>query len=183
MSVVLSPQAVLHFWSSETKPEQWFTKDPHFDLLLKRRFLSTAEAAAKGECAAWRYSLHGRLAEIIVLDQLSRNLWRNTPKAFAQDPMALALAQEAIKLPGFSRLSVRERQFILMPFMHSESRFIHTQALDLFERYTDETTTGYELRHKVIIDRFGRYPHRNRILGRQSTAEELEFLTQPDSSF
>ena len=97
--------------------------------------------------------------------------------------MALALSQEAIKLSGFTRMSPRERQFILMPFMHSESRVIHAQALDLFERYTDETTTGYELRHKVIIDRFGRYPHRNAILGRTSTAEELEFLTQPNSSF
>lgn len=183
MSVVRSPQAVLHFWSHETRPDQWFTKNPHFDLLLKQRFITTAEAAAKGECASWRYSLSGRLAEIIVLDQFSRNLWRDTPRAFAQDGMALVLAQEAIKHPGFTTLSPRERQFILMPFMHSESRVIHAQAIELFERYTDETITEYEQRHKVIIDRFGRYPHRNAILGRVSTAEEREFLTQPNSSF
>ena len=183
MSIVVSYQAIFHFWAQATRPEQWFTKDLPFDRLIEQRFSSTLEAAAKGECAAWRYSLRGRLAEIIVLDQFSRNVWRNTPRAFAQDPMALALAQEAIKHPAFGQLSPRERQFILMPFMHSESKFIHAQALDLFERYTDETITDYELRHKRIIDRFGRYPHRNTILGRPSTAEEIAFLTEPNSSF
>lgn len=183
MPRLFSPQAILHFWSQATTPEQWFTKDPHFDQQLTQRFLATTQAAAMGECAAWRYSLTGRLAEIVVLDQFSRNIWRNTPRAFAQDPMALALAQEAIKHPAFPRLNQRERQFILMPFMHSESKRIHAQALLLFERYTDETITQYEVLHKQIIDRFGRYPHRNAILGRRSTAEELEFLAGPNSSF
>lgn len=183
MSNLFSPQAVLHFWSQATAPEQWFTKDPLFDQQIKQRFLATTQAVAMGECAAWRYSLTGRLAEIVVLDQFSRNIWRNTPRAFSQDAMALALAQEAIKHPAFPQLNQRERQFVLMPFMHSESKRIHAQALSLFERYTDETTTHYEVLHKQIIDRFGRYPHRNAILGRRSTAEEIEFLTGPNSSF
>lgn len=183
MSTALSPQAVLHFWAHVTTPEQWFTKDAQFDRRLTQQFLHTTEAVAQGECAHWRHSLHGRLAEIIVLDQFSRNIWRNTPRAFAQDPMALALAQEALRHPHFVQLTQRERQFILMPFMHSESKKIHAQALGLFKQYTDATTTEYEIRHKVIIDRFGRYPHRNAILGRSSTAAEREFLKGPDSSF
>ena len=180
---MLSPQAILHFWAHATQPEQWFTKDDRFDQILHQRFTATTEAIAQGEGAAWRYSLAGRLAEIIVLDQFSRNIWRGTPRAFAQDPMALALAQEAIKIPAFAQLSQRERQFILMPFMHSESKKIHAQALSLFERYTDEKTVQYEILHKNIIDRFGRYPHRNAILGRRSTAEEKVFLQGPNSSF
>lgn len=178
-----SPQDVLHFWFHASTPEQWFTKDTQFDALLHRRFLATLKAAAQGECAAWRYSIQGRLAEIIVLDQFSRNIWRNTPQAFSQDAMALALAQEVILRPAFQQLSVEQRKFILMPFMHSESRAIHAQAAVLFKTYTDEQTYGYELLHKRIIDRFGRYPHRNALLGRQSTQEELLFLLEPDSSF
>lgn len=183
MSTTLSPQAVLHFWAHATTPEQWFTKDPQFDQRITQQFLHTTEAVAQGECAHWRHSLHGRLAEIIVLDQFSRNIWRDTPRAFAQDPMALALAQETLRQPQFAQLSQRERQFILMPFMHSESKKIHVQALELFKKYTDDITIDYEVRHKVIIDQFGRYPHRNAILGRLSTAAELEFLKGPNSSF
>lgn len=97
--------------------------------------------------------------------------------------MALALAQEALRQSQFAQLSQRERQFILMPFMHSESKKIHVQALELFKKYTDDITIDYEVRHKVIIDQFGRYPHRNAILGRLSTAAELEFLKGPNSSF
>ena len=124
-----------------------------------------------------------RLAEIIVLDQFSRNLFRNSPAAFAQDLAAVCLAQEAVRLPGFAAMKEEERHFILMPLMHSESRAIPTQAAALFERYTSEAASDFELRHKAVIDRFGRYPHRNAVLGRESTAEEQDFLSRPGSSF
>ncbi|EAO7613966.1 DUF924 domain-containing protein, partial [Salmonella enterica] len=131
----------------------------------------------------WRKTAEGRLAEIIVLDQFSRNLFRDSPQAFAQDSLALALAQEAISLNLDQQLSPEQRAFLYMPFMHSESKLIHEFALKLFQRLGNPTNLEFEKKHKVIIDRFGRYPHRNQILGRESTDEELTFLTQPDSSF
>ncbi len=105
------------------------------------------------------------------------------PQAFAQDSLALALAQEAISLNLDQQLSPEQRAFLYMPFMHSESKLIHEFALKLFQRLGNPTNLEFEKKHKVIIDRFGRYPHRNQILGRESTDEELTFLTQPDSSF
>ena len=125
----------------------------------------------------------GRLAEIIVLDQLSRNLYRNSPLAFAQDALALALAQEAIMLKLDAALPPIQRSFLYMPFMHSESKLIHQYALKLFEDLGNPINLDFEQRHKVIIDRFGRYPHRNQVLGRNSSQEELDFLTQPNSHF
>ena len=103
--------------------------------------------------------------------------------AFAQDLAAVCLAQEALRLPGFAAMQEEERHFILMPLMHSESRAIHTQAATLFERYTSKSASDFELLHKAVIDRFGRYPHRNAVLGRESTAEEQDFLSRPGSSF
>lgn len=174
---------VLSFWFEESTPKQWFEKNTKFDLTIARRFGSTCERAAKGELAYWRASIRGRLAEIIVLDQFSRNLWRDTAKAFAQDGMALVLAQEAIRQPDYNLLTLSQRKFVLMPFMHSESSFIHLQAVELFRMLGDDNTLDYEMRHKAIIDKFGRYPHRNEIVGRPSTEEELSFLQQPNSSF
>lgn len=177
-------QQVLDFWFDETNSTKWFVKDPEFDKELTKRFKDLVLSAAAGECYRWRTNAYGRLAEIIVLDQMSRNIFRDTPAAFAQDAMALTLAQEAVAaglLDQFEALD--ERRFILMPYMHSESKLIHVEAEKLFKKYTNEETYGFEIRHKVIVDRFGRYPHRNEILGRVSTAEEVEFLKQPNSSF
>ena len=178
-----SPQAVLHFWFHASTPEQWFTKDPHYDHRIRDQFLSTAVAASLGECAAWRYSIQGRLAEIIVLDQFSRNIWRDTPQAFSQDSMALVLAQEAIRQPAFQALSSVQKQFMLMPFMHSESVVIHEKAVELFSIPGLENNLDFEHRHFDIIKQFGRYPHRNAILDRPSTTEEIAFLKEPGSSF
>lgn len=180
---MISPQDIIHFWFEELTNKDWFGKSDELDNLIRERFESLAESAAKGELADWRETIEGRLAEIIVLDQFSRNLWRNTPRAFAQDPMALALAQEALKHPEYVTLSPLKRKFLLMPYMHSESTKIHAQAVELFATLEDDYTFDYELRHKEIVDRFGRYPHRNAILNRQSTPEEIEFLAQPNSSF
>lgn len=177
-------QQVLSFWFSELKPEQWFNGGAELDALVSQRFTAVLQRAAAGELEAWRASAQGRLAEIIVLDQFSRNLYRNSPKAFAQDGMALALSQEAVRSGALQQLDdEQQRSFLLMPYMHSESALVHEQAVPLFRDFTGGETYRFELLHKDIIDRFGRYPHRNAVLGRESTAEELEFLQQPGSSF
>lgn len=174
---------VLTFWFEEISPQQWWVKDQELDDLIRQRFLACLEQARCGELYAWRQQPKGRLAEVIVLDQFSRNLYRDTPDAFAQDAMALVLAQEAIAAGAEQALSPIERNFLYMPFMHSESKLIHKWAERLYKENGLAENYDFELRHKVIIDRFGRYPHRNKILGRESTEEEMEFLKQPGSGF
>jgi uncharacterized protein (DUF924 family) len=173
---------VLEFWFKEIEPKKWWVADPDFDNQIRNRFLRLLERAAQGELFSWRREPRGRLAEIIVLDQFSRNIYRNTPAAFAQDSMALVLAQEAVDAGVQNVLSPAERGFLLLPYMHSESKTIHALAERLYREHAPDNH-GFELRHKAIIDRFGRYPHRNRVLGRVSSAEEIEFLAQPGSSF
>ncbi|MBS7807152.1 DUF924 family protein [Variovorax sp. PCZ-1] len=175
--------SVLHFWFSELTEKQHFAKDATLDALIAQRFGATLEAAARCELFGWRASPSGRLAEIIVLDQFSRNVWRDTPRAFAQDALALALAQELVASGGDAQLTTRERHFAYMPYMHSESLAVHQEALRLFAQPGLEDALRYEQRHQAIIQRFGRYPHRNAILGRESTAEELAFLQEPGSGF
>ena len=176
-------QSIIDFWFCETVPRQWFTKDTEFDQIIKQRFQDIHDAAGKGELFSWRETPAGRLAEIILLDQFSRNIYRDTPLAFAFDPMALILAQEAIRADAHLSLSSQQKAFLYMPFMHSESPHIHECAVDLFSEPGLEKNLEFELKHKAIIDRFGRYPHRNVVLGRVSTSEELAFLNTPGSSF
>lgn len=176
-------QDVINFWFNEGNEEYWFAKSDDFDAKINERFGDSLDAAKVGECADWRQTPQGALAEIIVLDQFSRNLYRDSPKAFAQDGMALILAQELLKRDDYHKLNDAQKRFGLMPYMHSESKKIHAQALQLFADLGDEMALEYEQRHKDIIDRFDRYPHRNDVLGRESTAEEIEFLKQPNSSF
>lgn len=170
------PQQIIKFWFEEIDKAQWFAKSDDFDKLIEERFGDLHQQATRGELAHWRTTMEGRLAEIIILDQFSRNLYRNDAHAFAYDGMALILAQEAIKQSAFDTLPADYQAFILLPFMHSESRHIHQQAEQLFNRPGLENNYQFELKHKVIIDQFGRYPHRNQALGRVSTPEELEFL-------
>lgn len=174
---------VIAFWFEEISTKQWWSADPEFDEHIRTRFGALLRQAAQGELYVWRMNAHGRLAEVLVLDQFSRNAYRNSPGAFAQDPMALALAQEAVAAGGLAQLTEAQRTFLLMPYMHSESRFIHGVAAPLFQEHTPPANYEYELKHKAIVDRFGRYPHRNQILGRESTSEELEFLKEPGSRF
>jgi|SRR5690554_922988 len=176
-------QAVWDFWFEEIDPEQWRIKDPEFDALMVRRFSELHAAAVQCELYEWRATPQGRLAEVIVLDQFSRNMFRGSPLSFAADPLALALAQEVVATGLDQVLTTRQRGFLYMPYMHSESLLIHEEAVRLFEANGVEETVDYEMRHKRIIERFGRYPHRNAILGRESTDEEIEFLKQPGSSF
>jgi uncharacterized protein (DUF924 family) len=123
------------------------------------------------------------LAEIVALDQFSRNVYRDTARAFVQDALALALAQELVASGQDRSLPLAQRSFAYMPYLHSESALIHAQAVALFSQPGMEDALRFELRHQAIIARFGRYPHRNAILGRISTAEELAFLGEPGSSF
>jgi uncharacterized protein (DUF924 family) len=174
---------LLDFWFTELTDKQRFAKDEALDATLRERFGATLQAAVRGELSSWRATPQGRLAEIVVLDQLPRNLYRNTPGAFAQDPQALMLAQELVASGQDRALDLVQRTFAYMPYMHSESLLIHEQALVLFAQPGMENTLKFERRHQAIIARFGRYPHRNAILGRVSTPEELAFLALPGSSF
>ena len=179
----MSYQEVLNFWFKEIEPANWWVKDSAFDNSITEKFLSIHNAAKHCELAPWRETAHGRLAEIIVLDQFSRNMYRDTPQAFACDGIALVLAQEAIAVGADKALNPVEKSFLYMPFMHSESLVIHEKALALYQANGIDSNVELEIKHKEIIERFGRYPHRNSILNRQSTAEELAFLSQPNSSF
>ena len=179
----MHPHPLLHFWFTELTPKQHFAKDSALDETIRTRFGATLEAAAKCELFAWRATPEGRLAEIVVLDQFSRNVYRDTARAFAQDALALALAQELVASGQDRSLPLAQRSFAYMPYMHSESALVHAQAVTLFSQQGMEDTLRFELRHQAIIERFGRYPHRNAILGRSSTAEELAFLSEPGSSF
>ncbi|NVJ62157.1 MAG: DUF924 domain-containing protein [Gammaproteobacteria bacterium] len=176
-------ETVLTFWFDELKPSQWWKKDFELDQLITEKFAHCHESATKGELFSWREMPEGRLAEIIVLDQFSRNIFRNDPRSFAFDGMALVLSQCAIDQQLDTKLSQTQRLFLYMPFMHSESMVIHEKAVLLFTDLGLAENLEFELKHKAIIDKYGRYPHRNEILGRASTRQELEFLEQPNSSF
>ncbi|MEZ7832049.1 MAG: DUF924 family protein [Gammaproteobacteria bacterium] len=174
---------IIQFWFEDIEPKQRFIKDFEFDELLRVKFGDVHRLASQGLLYAWREHPLDALAEIIVLDQFSRNMFRDTKQAFATDILALVLAQEAIRKKFDKELDSIKKSFLYMPFMHSESKKIHDIALFLFDQPGLEDSFNFEVKHKAIIDRFGRYPQRNELLGRESTAEELEFLSQPGSSF
>jgi len=179
----MHPQPILHFWFTELSTKQHFVKDPALDETIRTRFGATLDAAAQCELFAWRTTPQGRLAEIIVLDQFSRNVYRDTPRAFAQDALALVLAQELVASGQDRSLPAAQRVFAYMPYMHSESALVHEQAVALFSQLGIQDNLNFELRHQAIISRFGRYPHRNAVLGRSSSPQELAFLSEPGSSF
>jgi uncharacterized protein (DUF924 family) len=176
-------QEIIDFWFEEIEKSQWWVKDEAFDEQIRQRFLAVHKKAVRCELFSWRNTSLGALAEIIILDQFSRNMFRDKPQAFSSDALALALAQTAIVRGFDSELSAEKRSFLYMPFMHSESLEIHVVAESLFTELGVESSLEYERRHKAIIEKFGRYPHRNRVLGRKSTPEEEKFLRQPGSSF
>ncbi len=176
-------QEILNFWFEEIDPSKWWKKDSDFDQDIINRFSDIHAQACACELYHWRETAKGRLAEIIVLDQFSRNMFRDSALAFASDPLALALSQEAVSLGLDAELSSVERSFLYMPYMHSESLAIHEVAAHLFKENGVESNYEFELKHKVIIERFGRYPHRNDLLGRASTPDEQTFLNEPGSRF
>lgn len=175
--------AVLHFWFTEISPKEWFRKSDRFDEIIRDRFGALHDEATRCELWHWRVDGPGRLAEVILLDQFSRNLYRGSARAFVCDGLALALAQEAVS-GGFDRqLPLSQRMFFYMPYMHSESLVIHEQAVELFSQPGLETSLAHEYRHRAVLERFGRYPQRNRALGRDTTDAEAAFLLQPGTGF
>ena len=170
------PQDILHFWFEAHGPTDWYAKSELFDAEIREKFAETYAQVIAGETTAWRATMQGRLAEIIVLDQFARNMFRGTAAAFVHDDLALDLAKQAIAAGELNQLTPPEKHFLLMPYMHSESQQVHLEALRLFTEHGNADALRYEQLHKNIIDRFGRYPHRNTLLGRTSTQEEIEFL-------
>ena len=176
-------EEILNFWFRECKPEQWFKINEDFDQMIENRFSSAIENAIAGKMDSWEESETGCLALIILLDQFTRNVFRNTPRAFAGDKRALALSQLCCNKDYLTNPDVQRRQFMLMPMMHSENLAVQDAALPLFKKYASGKDYEYAEKHREIIARFGRFPHRNVILGRKSAIEELEFLKQSGSSF
>lgn len=177
MTKIAQPDDILHFWFDESNPEQHFNGGETFDKEISDRFKETIEAAKRCELWTWRKTAQGRLAEIIVLDQFSRNIYREDTQAYSSDSMACVLAQELIQHEDFNQLNDNEKHFALLPFMHSESLRIHEElAIPCFEKLGDPDVMDFEIKHKEQIEKFGRYPFRNEALGRKSTAEEKAFI-------
>ena len=183
MSKPQSSAAVLAFWFEDSAPEQWYKKDTAFDDAIRDGFEPTVTAALASRLDGWADSADGCLALILLLDQFTRNIYRDSPRAFSGDEMALALSLRCIDRDYLAHENPAWRQFMLMPMMHSEDLAIQERSLPLFEQLTNPLTHEYAVKHRDIITRFGRFPHRNAILGRPSSDEEAEFLTQPGSSF
>jgi uncharacterized protein (DUF924 family) len=189
-------QAILKFWfgdspqesSYEQRRQLWFRKRPEFDAEIRQRFADVYEQAATGALDAWQQAPLSCLALIIVLDQFPRNMFRDTPQAFATDAKALDVAQRAVAQGFDQQLRPLQRIFLYLPFEHSENLAHQHQSVELTRQLSAEAPAladvfDYAVRHQDVIERFGRFPHRNRILGRESTPEEIEFLKQPGSSF
>jgi uncharacterized protein (DUF924 family) len=177
-------EAVVRFWFEETQPGQWFAKDPVFDRLLRQRFLGLTRQAIAGELNAWSAEASQALGLVLVLDQFPRQIWRDSAMAFAGDSQALALSLRALEL-GWLEAEPEQvrRHFWLMPLMHSEDLTVQEAGLPLFARFSDPRTADFARRHRDVIARFGRFPHRNAALGRVSSADELAFLQTPGSGF
>lgn len=175
---MLGAADILHFWFTECSEKDWFGGGREFDARLSARFADTHAAVARGEAFAWRSTAEGRVAEIVVLDQFSRQIHRGSPKAFASDAMALTLAQELVAHGLDQALDPAHRMFAYMPYMHSESLVIHEEAVRLFGNLGRPDILDYEIAHKKLIERFGRYPKRNAALSRTSSPEEIAYIAE-----
>ncbi|MBX2855968.1 MAG: DUF924 domain-containing protein [Rhodobacteraceae bacterium] len=167
---------LLTFWFEENGPQQWYGGGPSFDALVRERFGALLAAAERCELFHWRDTVEGRLAEVVALDQFSRQLYRGSPRAFANDALALALAQEIVAQGSDRTLTLHQRHCLYLPFMHSESLIIHEQAFRLYEALGDPECLRHMRQHHEVIQRFGRYPARNVALGRETTADEAAYL-------
>jgi uncharacterized protein (DUF924 family) len=175
---------VIQFWFVEHGKEDWFGGKPEFDAELAAAFSDTHPPVARGAAWRWRSTAEGRLAEIIVLDQFSRQLHRGSAQAFAQDKMALVLAQEAISAGADQAVEPVRRAFFYLPFMHAESLVIQDEGVRLYEALGDDEQLDYMRKHREVVARFGRFPFRNKALGRETTAEELAYMAeQGDRAF
>lgn len=185
MATLASPAEVVAFWFQESTPEQWFKKDPAFDAAIRDRFWDTHRAAAAGQLDRWADTADGLMAVVLVLDQFSRNLFRDSPEAYAQDAKALQLARAGIAR-GFD-LEVEppdHRVFLYLPFEHSENLADQDEAVRLCEERTEDPRfLDFAHRHRDVIQTYGRFPHRNAVLGRANTPAEEEYLAQPGAGF
>lgn len=176
-------QAVLDFWFSQLTCEQWFVRSDTVDEDIRRRFSATHLALAGGDVEPWRKTPESRLAAIIVLDQFPRNIYRGTPLAFATDWMALREARLALDSGADQAVAVGHRAFFYLPFEHSENLADQHLSVRLFEALGDDNYLDYAKRHLEVIAEFGRFPHRNAFLGRESTGAELDYLSRPGAGF
>ena len=183
MTKTIKPQDILDFWFTEINPASWFKRDADFDAALEARFGGAVTNALAGRLDHWADNADGCLALIILLDQFTRNIFRQSARAFSGDEMALALSLRCIDRGYLDAANVSYCHFMLMPMMHSEDLEIQVSSLPLFKKYTEKRTYEYAVRHRDIVARFGRFPHRNEALGRPITDEEKVFLTEPGSSF
>ncbi len=175
-------QEVLNFWFCELDGADWFSQDDEVDEQIRERFVSLHEQLAGSEAGEFS-GARPLLAAVIVLDQFSRNLFRDSPRAFAADPLARKLARRAVDKQLDINLDPTERYFLYLPFEHSENREDQALAVRLISQLGNSEWTKYALGHKALIDRFGRFPHRNATLGRESTAEEIVAMDEPMGSF
>ena len=176
-------KSVLTFWFDECEPKDWFKKNEDFDNTIRTRFKSLIEQALNNVLDLWATNPEGSLALILLLDQFTRNIYREDKKSFAGDKKALQISSKCVQ-ENYLSLSPQEWcHFMLIPMMHSENLYIQNQVLPLFKQYTSSHTYNFALKHQKIIKKFGRFPHRNKILCRLSTEEELNFLMKPGSSF
>ncbi len=166
---------VLRYWFEELQPDAWFRKDERVDAAIRERFGALHEELAQMRPEQFTTPLE-RAAAVIALDQFPRNMFRGSPRAFATDSLALAIAQHAIAAKQDEQLTRQQRLFLYMPFQHSEDRAVQARSIELFTQLGEHENLGYAHKHKEIIDRFGRFPHRNAVLGRASTPEELQFV-------
>ena len=176
-------EAVIAFWFAPGLDERWFVADPAFDAEIRERFQPLVERAAAGDCDDWIGSPRGALALCLLLDQFPRNIWRGSPLAYACDAKAREVSRAVIAAGLDRQLPAQQRPFLYLPFEHSEDLADQERCVDLMRDLDDEELLDYARRHRDIVARFGRFPHRNAVLGRESTAEEVEFLQQPGSSF
>lgn len=185
----ITPQQVYDFWFVENDPKAWFEKDPAFDAAIRDRFAPAIAAAREGRLQHWAEAARSCLSLIITIDQFSRNVFRLSPLAWSADPRALALSKQAVARGDDAGMSFDERKFLYMPHMHSEALADQERCVELFAKLHADDPEGSKrsyqaaVRHHEIIARFGRFPHRNAVLGRRSTPEEVAFLDEPDSSF
>jgi uncharacterized protein (DUF924 family) len=178
----VTAEDVLSFWFESHGPKDWFGGMASFDQVVVEGFLVTHGRAVANELVSWRTTPAGRLAELIVLDQFSRQIYRRQARAFASDGQALALAQELVLRGDDLKIEEARRRFAYMPYMHSESRVVQDESVRLFSAF-DEEAQRYARDHRALIVRFGRYPHRNATLGRESTAAEQEYLSGNHESY
>ncbi|HEX6012488.1 MAG TPA: DUF924 family protein [Geminicoccaceae bacterium] len=174
---------VLSFWFAPDGRERWFEPDPAFDAEIARRFAPMVGDAAAGRLDAFAGEPRGALALCVLLDQFPRSIWRGTPRAFAQDEAARRVADRAVAAGLDRDLPPEQRLFLYLPFEHSESLADQERSVALMAGLGDAEWLDYAVRHRDVIARFGRFPHRNAVLGRESTPEEAAFLAEPGSSF